>query len=327
MDTARQVDASRRRSHLRAARTRPGARRLISCRGFGAMPVALLLLGVVMMLDATAVAQTIVTPHMQVCMSADNGDKLNSNGCLCVSSNDCLGSCGGQAPLDQRACTNGPDVPACAARGSGNGVSSRGCSCSTDSDCRSGDCSPGIPATRVCQGGGEPPGPPYACPRPGVAGGEGRIGCPCDANADCLASTTCSSATRTCGGVVGAIAHRLPTIDAQALPSSIELGASAASEAIVLDAAPMPSTILFRAYGPDDGACATTRFTNGQPVAGMGLSGIAESLPFMPTAPGTWRFTASYQWNAWNVPVATFCGESTQRVEVADTRVFRDGFE
>lgn len=267
-------------------------------------------------------AQITTAPILQVCMPISNGEKLSSNGCTCNTSDDCVGVCTGT--INSKACAGGPDVPGCAVPGSGLGLSSNGCSCDTDADCRN-QCSGGVPVARRCFGGGEPDGPPVVCRRPGLGGNNGIAGCPCDSSADCV--DTCNAATRTCGGLVGAISNVEPAVAGQASASSIELGTSITDRALVTNAPSMPSSVTFRAYGPDDTSCTTIRVTSPKPLAGTGINGVVDSDPFEPPQAGQWRWRAFYEGNAWNLPRSTFCSDLSQRVQVTSAFIFGDGFE
>jgi hypothetical protein len=78
-------------------------------------------------------------------------------------------------------------------------------------------------------------------------------------------------------------------------------------------------TVTFVLYGPDDASCVT------QPAAistvplvldASGTSGTATAEPFVTSAPGTYRWIATYNGDDNNAPVSGTCGESTETVMV-----------
>lgn len=284
-----------------------------------ATPKRLLIVLLLLLTASTAaLGQIVTTPSLQVCLPIGNDQRLSSNGCACNINADCTGVCGG--PANVKTCRDGPDVPGCAVPGSGLGLSWNGCACDTDADCRNA-CSGGIPATRTCYGGSEPAGPPDICSRPGRGFGDGVDGCPCSSSADCVG--TCNALTNTCGGIIGAVANVQPVVTGLA-EQRIALGATTIDRALGETDSPMPSSMAFRAYGPDDEDCTQVRFQSHAPVA---ATGVADSEPFRPEEAGLWRWRAVYQGNAWNLPAATACDDALQQVLVVSERVFGDGFE
>ena len=90
----------------------------------------------------------------------------------------------------------------------------------------------------------------------------------------------------------------------------------------VVATAPGQGTITFRAYGPDDATCTVLAHTSpAQLVPGNGSVSSAPP-PFVPTAPGTYRWIASYSGDANNVPLATACADPLESSVVtrADAR-------
>ena len=70
-----------------------------------------------------------------------------------------------------------------------------------------------------------------------------------------------------------------------------------------------PQTVTFRLYGPNNAACASPPvFTS--TVSLMG--GEAQSALFTPTTAGTFRWIATYDGDANNVPAAGSCGDPTE---------------
>jgi hypothetical protein len=265
-------------------------------------------------LPLPARAQT-VAPFLQLCMPVGNGQKLSSNSCLCNGNNDCINVCGG---ANGNICGGGVAVLGCAPTGNNTKVSANGCSCASNNDCIN-VC--GGATGNICGGGGDPPGPPPVCRAPGSGGDLSVDGCPCDSNNDCVG--TCSISTRTCGGVVGAIANIATAISGVA-SNDVVLGQTIFDQATVSGGRPMPGRMIFRAYGPDDVACAAIDFTSSHALAGMGMS---TSNAFLAPAPGTWRWIATYPGNGWNLPAATACSTLVQRVVVLSLSVFSNGFE
>jgi hypothetical protein len=73
-------------------------------------------------------------------------------------------------------------------------------------------------------------------------------------------------------------------------------------------------TITFNLFGPDNPTCGgTPAFTNSKPVSG---NGSVTSDLFMPTAPGTYRWVASYSGDANNLAATTACGDPAETVVV-----------
>jgi hypothetical protein len=74
-------------------------------------------------------------------------------------------------------------------------------------------------------------------------------------------------------------------------------------------------TITFSVYGPNNGACTAppARLPSSVTVSG---AGDYTSAPFIPTAPGTYRWVARYSGDEHNAPVATSCGDSAETVAV-----------
>lgn len=84
------------------------------------------------------------------------------------------------------------------------------------------------------------------------------------------------------------------------------------------------ATVTFVLYGPDDAACVT------QPAASStvplvldasGTAGTATAQPFQTTAPGTYRWIATYNGDANNAPVSGTCGDPTETVMVTRTPI------
>lgn len=75
------------------------------------------------------------------------------------------------------------------------------------------------------------------------------------------------------------------------------------------------ATVTFDLYGPDDATCAGTPIftsTVDQPV----VDGAVMSQPYTPTAPGTYRWIASYSGDANNDPIAGACNDPDESTVV-----------
>lgn len=103
-----------------------------------------------------------------------------------------------------------------------------------------------------------------------------------------------------------------PAIATQASPS-VPLGGTVSDTATLTGAFNPTGTITFRLYGPGDTACTGVPvFTSVRSV----VTGGATSEPFTPTAPGTYRWIASYSGDANNLPATGACAEPTEAVVV-----------
>jgi hypothetical protein len=91
---------------------------------------------------------------------------------------------------------------------------------------------------------------------------------------------------------------------------------TAVSDAAILAGGTTPTgTIAFNLYGPDDATCITAPvFTASATVSGNGPYGSGN---FVPAAPGTYRWTASYSGDAKNNPATGACNAPNQSVTVA----------
>jgi len=74
-----------------------------------------------------------------------------------------------------------------------------------------------------------------------------------------------------------------------------------------------PQTVTFRLFGPADATCASAPvFTSLVVLTG----GTAQSAAFTPAATGTYRWIASYDGDANNLPASGTCGDPTENTEV-----------
>lgn len=94
----------------------------------------------------------------------------------------------------------------------------------------------------------------------------------------------------------------------------ITVGAVISDSAVLAAGVSPTGTITFTAFGPADATCTgAPAFTATVPVAG---NGTYDSGDFTPTAPGTYRFVATYSGNANNAPVTSACGAAGESVVV-----------
>ena len=97
---------------------------------------------------------------------------------------------------------------------------------------------------------------------------------------------------------------------------SVTIGNSVSDTATVTGAPASPAptgTVTFRLYGPEDATCASTPvFDSGpRPLAG-GPPPTATSGPFTPTAPGTYRWVATYSGDANYLPATGACNDANE---------------
>ncbi|HEX8076784.1 MAG TPA: Ig-like domain repeat protein, partial [Chthoniobacterales bacterium] len=104
-----------------------------------------------------------------------------------------------------------------------------------------------------------------------------------------------------------------PTLTTQASPS-VQLGGAISDTATLSGGLSPTGTITFFVFGPDDSNCgAAPAFTSAVNVNGNGQYG---SGSFVPTAPGTYRFVASYTGDENNKAIATVCNDPNETVTV-----------
>ncbi len=120
-----------------------------------------------------------------------------------------------------------------------------------------------------------------------------------------------------------------PAIAIAASPGIVAGGTISATANVASPANPAAdASVLFRLFAPADAGCA------GAPAfaatVAVSAAGSATSPPFTPPAlgTGTYRWTASYSGNAFNVPVATTCNAPGSTVAVAPlaARIVSAGF-
>jgi hypothetical protein len=126
-----------------------------------------------------------------------------------------------------------------------------------------------------------------------------------------------ASVSGTCGDPTEAtaVAQALPVISTTA-SADIALGAGQLSDEVTLTGLANPTapqTVTFRLFGPADATCASAPvFTSVVVLTG----GTAQSAAFTPAATGTYRWIASYDGDANNLPASGTCGDPTENTEV-----------
>ncbi|HWF49165.1 MAG TPA: Ig-like domain-containing protein [Solirubrobacteraceae bacterium] len=97
--------------------------------------------------------------------------------------------------------------------------------------------------------------------------------------------------------------------------AAIALGGTISDSAVLSGGVSPTGAITFKVYGPNDATCANAAaFTSAPSVSGNGTYGSGN---FTPTAPGTYRFVASYGGDANNGVVAGACGDAGESVVVS----------
>lgn len=110
----------------------------------------------------------------------------------------------------------------------------------------------------------------------------------------------------------------LPTIATLASPS-IMLGAGRLVDVVVVNGRvnPQPdATVSFALFGPDDATCARPPLFQSVRIPYPVGGGAVASAAFVPAAPGTYRWRASYSGDASNQPVSAPCNDANESVEV-----------
>jgi hypothetical protein len=99
------------------------------------------------------------------------------------------------------------------------------------------------------------------------------------------------------------VRKRTPSVTQSAFGSE-RVGGQVSDIATLLDAFSPSGTITFNLFGPDDPTCAAPpAFTSNMPLDFLRTT----SSPFLPTAPGTYRWTAAYSGDVNNDPVLPVC--------------------
>jgi uncharacterized repeat protein (TIGR01451 family) len=115
------------------------------------------------------------------------------------------------------------------------------------------------------------------------------------------------------GSVQVTVVSAAPTLTTQA-SGSIMLGGTISDTATLSGSVSATGTIAFFVYGPNDSTCsASPAFMSAVNVSG---DGQYSSGPFTPTAPGTYRFVASYGGDFNNKATATVCNDPNESVDV-----------
>ncbi len=113
-------------------------------------------------------------------------------------------------------------------------------------------------------------------------------------------------------GETVAVSAAKPTITTTASPS-VALGGAVNDTAVISGGYKANGTVTFKLYGPNDAACA------GPPVftSFVGVASPTVSGAYAPTAPGTYRFVATYSGDAANAPASNGCADPSEAVVVA----------
>jgi uncharacterized repeat protein (TIGR01451 family) len=115
------------------------------------------------------------------------------------------------------------------------------------------------------------------------------------------------------GTVQVTVVSAAPTLTTQA-SGSVILGGTISDTATLSGSLSATGTIAFFVYGPNDSTCsANPAFMSAVSVNG---DGQYSSGPFTPTAPGTYRFVASYGGDFNNKGTATVCNDPNESVDV-----------
>ncbi|MCW2766601.1 MAG: hypothetical protein JWO11_2560 [Nocardioides sp.] len=102
-----------------------------------------------------------------------------------------------------------------------------------------------------------------------------------------------------------------PALTTTASPGGA-LGIAVTDTATLTGGQSATGTITFKLYGPDNATCAGAPvFTNTKPLAGA-----TQSAAFTPTAPGTYRWTASYSGDANNLAATGACNAAHESVVI-----------
>jgi hypothetical protein len=107
------------------------------------------------------------------------------------------------------------------------------------------------------------------------------------------------------------VSQATPSIVTQASPDIVVGSGQLSDRATVTGVvSPIgPQTVTFRLYGPNNATCASPPvFTSTVALTG----GEAQSVLFTPTTAGTFRWIATYDGDANNIPAAGSCGDPTE---------------
>jgi uncharacterized repeat protein (TIGR01451 family) len=104
-----------------------------------------------------------------------------------------------------------------------------------------------------------------------------------------------------------------PTLSTQASATTI-VGGTVSDTATITGGSNATGAITFSLYGPNDSTCVTPIFTSTKTVNGDGTYG---SATFVPAAPGTYEWIASYGGDAANAPATEGPGACTNASEAA----------
>jgi hypothetical protein len=245
-----------------------------------------------------------------VCYPGNTADR-SSDGCVCASSSECIGSCSATT----HTCGGVTGALTCSAPNNTFDASANGCPCVNNNTCQ-GVC---ILSTMLCGGNGAV-GPICV---PGNTADLSAAGCPCQSDNEC--DGACSAFSKTCGGVVGRVDDVQPTLNATATPLFAPVGTQVSDAATLSGALHPTGTVRFNLYPPSDPSC------SGTPVSTVNrtvsANGQFNSNAFVVTNNGGYRWRAVYSGDAYNLDVSPSCGGAGQTVIVGTELIFRNGFD
>ena len=115
------------------------------------------------------------------------------------------------------------------------------------------------------------------------------------------------------------VSQATPGITTQVSSATRTVGQPVTDQATVTFPATGPTptgTVIFRIYGPTDANCANTPLVTSAPIALNG-SAVATSPTFIPQAPGTYRYIATYSGDANYTSIAGTCIDANEQVVVS----------
>jgi len=281
----------------------------------------------------TWAAITFTTPangSLAVCFPGNTQD-LSSDGCYCTANVECIGVC----PVGTGAATNHCEgvttASVCGPAGNTKDFSADGCPCTTNLECQ-GVC-PVSPQngdiTTKCigfSGGGTPASPVPGVCLPGNALKISADGCPCTSSSECN-NSSCSSATDTCGGLVGKVFDTQPTITAAVAAPIILINTNTSQTAKLSNAVRPSGQVRTRLFSPNTNACSFFVFPEYSKTFNISSNGTFFSGTYAPSTLGEYQWIASYTGNAYNLSTATSCFSMDQQVTVIDDNIFSNDFE
>jgi hypothetical protein len=77
-------------------------------------------------------------------------------------------------------------------------------------------------------------------------------------------------------------------------------------------------SITFRLYGPDDATCASTPVFTSNAITVNGNGTYVSAPGYVPPAPGTYRWIATYSGDAGNASIAGACNDPNEQVTITN---------